>query len=278
MCSKAYCIALAATFALGAAHSVRASLDNSARLSSAAPETWFHIIDGNVTREGLSADIAAIADAGISGIQFFHGGWPQDELWPGVTNRITSMSENWMELVKFAESECHKHGLMFKMQNCPGWSMSGGPWISPERAMRKLVCFEPGKKPKFDASDDFREIGSVTFPLEASADVSVTFPNPHNICHKRSYEPDAELVLRDGGKEVFRTVCPRGAWQDVEGMTFRVPGISSAGVKVSFFAESPHYPTKPLGGSRIGEPRLDMWEAKAGWATAASRCPATPSP
>ena len=265
-CSKAYCIALAATVALGAAQSVRASLDNSARLSSAAPETWFHIIDGNVTREGLSADIAAIADAGISGIQFFHGGWPQDELWPGVTNRITSMSENWMELVKFAESECHKHGLMFEMQNCPGWSMSGGPWISPERAMRKLVCFEPGKKPKFDASDDFREIGSVTFPLEASADVSVTFPNPHNICHKRSYEPDAELVLRDGGKEVFRTVCPRGAWQDVEGMTFRVPGISSAGAKVSFFAESPHYPTKPLGGSRIGEPRLDMWEAKAGWA------------
>ena len=265
-CSKAYCIALAATVALGAAQSVRASLDNSARLSSAAPETWFHIIDGNVTREGLSADIAAIADAGISGIQFFHGGWPQDELWPGVTNRITSMSENWMELVKFAEMECHKHGLMFKMQNCPGWSMSGGPWISPERAMRKLVCFEPGKKPKFDASDDFREIGSVTFPLEASADVSVTFPNPHNICHKRSYEPDAELVLRDGGKEVFRTVCPRGAWQDVEGMTFRVPGISSAGAKVSFFAESPHYPTKPLGGSRIGEPRLDMWEAKAGWA------------
>ena len=71
-CSKAYCIALAATVAMGAAQSVRASLDNSARLSSAAPETWFHIIDGNVTREGLSADIAAIADAGISGIQFFH--------------------------------------------------------------------------------------------------------------------------------------------------------------------------------------------------------------
>ena len=34
------------------------------------------------------------------------------------------MSEDWLELVRFAERECHKRGLMFKMQNCPGWSMS----------------------------------------------------------------------------------------------------------------------------------------------------------
>ena len=48
-----------------------------------APETWFHIIDGNVSREGLAADIKAIAESGISGIQFFHGGWSAKP-WPGV--------------------------------------------------------------------------------------------------------------------------------------------------------------------------------------------------
>ncbi|MBQ6535012.1 MAG: hypothetical protein IJI37_07550, partial [Opitutales bacterium] len=45
------------------------------------PETWFHFIGGNVSREGLTADMEAIARAKISGVQFFHGRgkgkWPQ---------------------------------------------------------------------------------------------------------------------------------------------------------------------------------------------------------
>lgn len=235
------------------------------RPSPFAPETWFHIIGGNASKEGLSADIEAIAAAGISGIHFFHGGWPKDELWPGVTNRIPCLSENWVEVVKFAEEECHSRGLKFKVQNCPGWSMSGGPWIAPSNAMRRLVCFEPGNRPTFDSDDDFREIGSVTFPLEDSTDVSVSFPNPHKICHPRSYEPDADVVVMDGSNEIFRTRCPRGAWQDVVDMTFRIPAFQPEGERLSYWAESPHYARKELNGSWIGEPRLDMWEAKAGW-------------
>lgn len=133
---------------------------------SCRPETWFHIIGGNASKEGIAADIAAIAEAGLGGIQFFHGGWAKEKPWPGVTNMIPCLSESWVGLVKFIETECHRRGLTFKMQNCPGWSMSGGPWITPDKAMRRLVCFEPGKKPAFDADDDYREIGEVTFPRE----------------------------------------------------------------------------------------------------------------
>ena len=153
---------------------------------STKPETWFHIIGGNASREGLAADIAAVSEAGISGISLFHGGGDGTELWPGVTNGIPCMSENWVDLIKFAEVECHRHGLRFKMQNCPGWSMSGGPWITPDRAMRKLVCFEPGKKPKFDADDDYREIGEVEFPVEAedpSVVRSLVLPAPSKLNH-----------------------------------------------------------------------------------------------
>ena len=47
------------------------------------PETWFHLIGGNVAKGGLAADLDAVAAAGISGIQLFHGqfGGP----WPGVS-------------------------------------------------------------------------------------------------------------------------------------------------------------------------------------------------
>ena len=37
------------------------------------PETWFHYVGGNVAAGGITADLEALADAGFSGIQLFHG-------------------------------------------------------------------------------------------------------------------------------------------------------------------------------------------------------------
>ncbi|MEA4918229.1 glycosyl hydrolase [Proteiniphilum sp.] len=101
------------------------------------PETWFHYIGGNVSKEGITKDLEAIADAGISGIQLFHGqfGGP----WPGVEPQITSLSPKWDDAVKHTAQECRRLGLRFVMQNCPGWATSGGPWIEPSNAMRHLA-------------------------------------------------------------------------------------------------------------------------------------------
>ena len=101
------------------------------------PETWFHLIGGNVAKAGLTADLDAVASAGISGIQLFHGqfGGP----WPGVSPQIPCLSKDWDDLIRFAADGCAARGLSFKMQNCPGWSMSGGPWIAPSNAMRNLT-------------------------------------------------------------------------------------------------------------------------------------------
>ena len=101
------------------------------------PETWFHYIGGNVSKEGITADLEAIAGAGISGIHLFHGqfGGP----WPGVDPQIACLSPLWDDAVKHTAEECRRLGLRFTMQNCPGWAMSGGPWIEPENAMRILV-------------------------------------------------------------------------------------------------------------------------------------------
>ena len=106
------------------------------------PETWFHLINGNVSREGLVADLDAIRDAGIGGIQLFHGGGDgMGGVFPGMENRQTPcLSADWDGLVAFIAQACRERGLSFKMQNCPGWSMSGGPWIAPTNAMRILVC------------------------------------------------------------------------------------------------------------------------------------------
>jgi hypothetical protein len=101
------------------------------------PETWFHYIGGNVSKAGITRDLEAIAKAGISGIQLFHGqfGGP----WPGVEPQIQSLSANWDDAVKHTAQECRRLGLRFSMNNCPGWATSGGPWITPSNAMRNLI-------------------------------------------------------------------------------------------------------------------------------------------
>src|SRR3989339_1995785 len=85
------------------------------------PETWFHFIGGNVATQGITADLEAIAHAGISGIQLFHGqfGGP----WPGVDPQIKCLSESWDGAIGHAANECRRLGLRFTMQNCPGWAM-----------------------------------------------------------------------------------------------------------------------------------------------------------
>ena len=101
------------------------------------PQTWFHYIGGNVATKGITADLEAISGAGITGIQLFHGqfGGP----WPGVMPQIACLSDLWDDAVRYTAEECRRLGLRFTMQNCPGWAMSGGPWIEPSNAMRHLV-------------------------------------------------------------------------------------------------------------------------------------------
>ena len=139
------------------------------------PETWFHFIGGNVSKEGITRDPEAIAKAGFSGIHLFHGqfGGP----WPGVQPQITSLSPNWDDAVKHTATECRRLGLNFFMNNCPGWATSGGPWITPSNAMRNIVWNRtdvaggrtiakilPVPQPSNEPWRDYRDVTVLAFP------------------------------------------------------------------------------------------------------------------
>ena len=139
------------------------------------PETWFHLIGGNVSKDGITRDLEAIAQAGFSGIQMFHGqfGGP----WPGVQPQITSLSPNWDDAVKHTALEARRLGLRFSMNNCPGWATSGGPWISPSNAMRNLIWNRtdvvggkmisqtiPIPEPNKDEWRDYKDVTVLAFP------------------------------------------------------------------------------------------------------------------
>lgn len=142
------------------------------------PETWFHFIGGNVSKEGITRDLEAIAKAGFSGIHLFHGQF--GGAWPGVDPQITCLSPSWDDAVRHAALECKRLGLSFFMNNTPGWATAGGPWIKPENAMRNLIWsrtdVKGGKRliqdfalpePNKEEWRDYRDITVLAFPTPA---------------------------------------------------------------------------------------------------------------
>ncbi|WP_298551417.1 glycosyl hydrolase [uncultured Algibacter sp.] len=99
------------------------------------PETWFHINGNNISKEGLTLDLEAIKEAGLQGIHLFNkSGRPFPNVKP-----IKILSHEWEDMIRHAADECRRLSLKFTMQNCPGWSMTGGPWVPVEEAQREMV-------------------------------------------------------------------------------------------------------------------------------------------
>ncbi len=101
--------------------------------ASARPHTWWHWMGGNVTKEGITADLEAMKQAGIGGAHIFDAG-------QGIPNGpIKYNSPEWRDLMSFAFHEAERLGLDMNMHNSSGWSSSGGPWVTKEDAMKKIV-------------------------------------------------------------------------------------------------------------------------------------------
>jgi hypothetical protein len=106
---------------------------------SAKPRVWWHWMNGNVTKEGITADLEWMKRVGIGGMQMFDGnlGTPQF-----VDKRLVWMTPEWKDAFHHAGSEADRLGLEMSMAASGGWSESGGPWVKPEEAMKKVVWSE----------------------------------------------------------------------------------------------------------------------------------------
>ena len=56
-----------------------------------------------------------------------------------VENRLIYMDEGWQDAFAYAVKVADSLGLEFTVASAPGWSSTGGPWVSEKDAMKKLV-------------------------------------------------------------------------------------------------------------------------------------------
>ena len=114
---------------------------------SARPWVYWYFMDGNLTRQGMTADLKAMKRAGIGGAIFL-------EVNLGIPRGpVQFMSKQWLGLVKHAVNQADRLGLQIALGAGPGWCGTGGPWVSVENSMQDLVASEtnatgPGR---FDA-------------------------------------------------------------------------------------------------------------------------------
>ena len=171
------------------------------------PQTWFHFIGDNVSREGMDADLEAIAAAGISGVQWFHGAF--GGRWPGVEHPIVPLSAEWDDMVGYLARKARSLDLRLTIQTCPGWAMAGGPWVEPKDAMRDLVfarmSVDPGvagltinlRLPKGSPSEeewrDYQDICLLAFPTPEGDAAEPLEPGD-----VRSAEADWAALLQGG--------------------------------------------------------------------------------
>lgn len=103
---------------------------------SAKPQTWWHWMNGNITKDGITADLEAMKQIGLGGATIVN----VDCAIP--RGNVPFMSSEWREDFKFAVQEANRLGLKLCVENCAGWSSSGGPWNSVTNAMQCLTSSE----------------------------------------------------------------------------------------------------------------------------------------
>ena len=182
---------------------------------SAKPWTWWHWVSGNVSKEGITADLEAMKKIGLGGVQNFTV--DQSE----VKGPIKFMSPEWRALMHHALEEAARLKLVFSIEGCDGWSESGGPWVTPAESMQKVVSTTQqvigGKtvqialpQPEI-VRDYYEDIATFAFPTPSNSVVpaaaKVTSSDP-------SF--DASRLIDPQGKPVDMPLKEESQWIEFE--------------------------------------------------------------
>jgi hypothetical protein len=106
---------------------------------SAKPRVWWHWMNGNITKEGIRADLLWMHRVGIGGFQNFDAALMTPQI---VEKRLTYMTPDWKDAFLYTTKLADSLGLEMAIAGSPGWSESGGPWVTPAQAMKKFVWSE----------------------------------------------------------------------------------------------------------------------------------------
>ena len=173
--------------------------------------TWWHRMNGFMTKEGITADLEAMKRGGLGGAQMFDVSGKFE-----FTSGVKYMSPEWLELTKFCASEAARLGLKLGMHNSAGWSSSGGPWVPASEAMQVLVDSEthatgPSKfdkvlpKPQ-ERAGFYADTAVIAFPLVGNKNPSFDESHPQITATLPGF--DAKVIFDNDQKTTAKFPVP----------------------------------------------------------------------
>ena len=184
---------------------------------------WFWN-NGNLTAEGIKADLEAMQRVGIGGVLIM-------EVGQGAPRGPADfMGDRWRELYSYMLAEAQRLGIEVNMNNGAGWNGSNGTQITPELGMQMLTWSEtrvtgakktgitlpePPKK-----RDYYRDIAVFAFPAPADVSKLDTIKTEGPVASLRRYKHDNRaLVAREDLIDLSGKMAADGTldWQAPDG-------------------------------------------------------------
>lgn len=106
---------------------------------AARPRVWWHWMNGNISKPGIKLDLEWMQRSGVGGFQNFDAALMTPQV---VDRRLIYMTPEWKDAFRYTTQLADQLGLEMAIAGSPGWSESGGPWVEPQAAMKKLVWSE----------------------------------------------------------------------------------------------------------------------------------------
>lgn len=162
---------------------------------------YWHWLSGNISEEGVIADLESMKQAGIDRAFIANIGLQPHE---APTGEVHFMSDEWWSILHAALKKASELDIEIGIFNSAGWSQAGGPWVEPQQSMRRLSSVKAsiagGSTVKLAMpapSPDFRDVKVLAYPAATdlvtltSADVK---PKAGSI--KIDFHADSVFTLR----------------------------------------------------------------------------------
>lgn len=104
----------------------------------AKPWVVWYFMHASYSKEGITADLQAMAANNIAGAYFTPiKGKTDPPLFEPATETLTP---EWWEMFRYLVSEAKKYNIKIALFPNDGFATAGGPWITAEKSMQKIVA------------------------------------------------------------------------------------------------------------------------------------------
>jgi len=178
---------------------------SAAAAQEAKPWVFWYWMQASVSKEGIRADLEAMKAAGLGGAYLMPiKGAATPPLFTPV---VQQLSPAWWDMMRYAFQESERLGLQLGMHLSDGFALAGGPWISPELSMQKVVASQVNitggravqiRLPQPETKENYyKDIAVYAYPAVQGAENST-----------RNISPKVTTSLKDKTREAQALIIP----------------------------------------------------------------------